>query len=206
MAEPNQQTLTPSLQAPGAGLPWWELFVARRWVFPRACRRLTWETAGQLFRDEGAKILAIWDTIPTARLNERVLIRRLRGMEDSSRFWSAAMTVEHLNIVASGIRLAILGLRRGSAPNREVRTQDVKPKGEMPPEEVKAKFTRMLADTAGADATETPIPPGEGPKFPHPWFGPLDAFHWRCLLGVHQQIHRKQIEAIRDGLNTAKFK
>ena len=196
-------TAEPTLRPPGAGLPWWELLVARHLVFPRACRRLTWDGVTQLFLDEGAKVLAVWDALPPDRLTDRVLIRRFPGIEDSSRYWSAAMTVEHLNIVGTGIRQTITSLRRGEVPTRAARTQDVKPRGELPPAEVRAAFTNLLTDVAATRSTDPPVPRGEGPRFAHPWFGPIDAFRWHCLLGIHQGLHRRQIEAVRDGLAAA---
>jgi hypothetical protein len=190
----------PKLQAPGAGLPWIELLVAKYLIFPRACRKLTWAAAAQQFQDEGEKVLAMWDATPAEKLGDRVLVRRLRGMEDSSRHWSVAMTVEHLTMVGTGIRGVIGQLRRGEVPNRTARVEDVKPKGATSHAEVRAAFKRLLADAAAATQTELPIPPGVGPRFPHPWFGPLGAHQWHCLLGLHQSIHRKQIEKIRVGL------
>lgn len=187
----------PQLQPPGAGLPWYELAAARLVVFPLLCRRLDWAAAGRQFRDEGAKVLALWDAFPADRLGERVLIDRIQGIEDSSRFWSVAMTVEHLNIVGTGIRRILAGLRLGQAPAQAARVADVKPRGELPPSEVRAAFARLLAAAATSDATEPAVPRGTGALAPHPWFGPLDAHHWHCLLGIHQRIHRKQIEAIR---------
>jgi hypothetical protein len=200
MAVPVPTNSPPTLQRPGAGLPWWEWLVARYFLFPRACRKLRWEGAGRLFQAEGAKVLALWDALPTDRLTERVLIRRLPGIEDSSRYWSVAMTVEHLTIVGFAIGLTIRGLRRGQLPSRPARVEDVKPRGEMPPAEVRADFVRLLAKAASADAGEPPMAPGEGLRYPHPWFGPMDAYQWHCLRGIHQRIHRKQIESIRAGL------
>ena len=190
-------TPEPQLQPPGAGLPWYELATARLVVFPLLCRRLSWAAAGRQFQEEGAAVLKLWDAFPAERLAERVLIRRLRGIEDSSRFWSVAMTVEHLNIVGHGIRRIIAGLRVEQAPARAARVEDVKPRGEMPPAEVRAAFVQLLADAAKSDATEPAVPRGTGLSAPHPWFGPLDAHHWHCLLGLHQGIHRKQVGAIR---------
>ncbi len=187
----------PQLQPPGAGLPGYELAAARYVVFPLLCRRLDWAAAGRQFQDEGAKVLALWDAFPADRLGERVLIARIQGIEDSSRFWSVAMTVEHLDIVGSGIRRILAGLRLGQAPAKAARVEDVKPRGERPPAEVRAAFARLLAAAATSNATEPPVPRGTGALAPHPWFGPLDAHRWHCLLGIHQQIHRKQIEAIR---------
>lgn len=199
MAAPVTPSTAPTLQPPGAGLPWWELLAARHVVFPRACRRLTWAGAARLFQDEGAGVLAVWDALPAARLGERVLIRRLAGLEDSSRYWSAAMTVEHLNIVGTGVRRIVAGLRRGEVPERPARVEDVKPRGLTPPAEVRSAFARLLADSAG-DAAALPLRRGEGPRYAHPWLGPLDAYRWHCLLGLHQGIHRRQLEAVRDGL------
>ena len=190
----------PQLQPPGAGLPWYELAAAKHVVFPLLCRRLDWAAAGRQFRDEGAEVLALWDAFPADRLGERVLIRRIQGIEDSSRHWSVAMTVEHLNIVGTGIRRIIAGLRLGQAPAKAARVEDVKPRGELPPAEVRAAFVRLLADAAASDAADPPVPPGTGVLAPHPWFGPIDAHRWHCLLGIHQRIHRKQIEAVRRGL------
>jgi hypothetical protein len=190
----------PALQPPGAGLPWWELLAARYFIFPRACRRLSWEAAARLFQDEGAKILALWDALPVERLGERVLVRRLRGIEDSSRYWSTAMTVEHLVIVGRGIRATVRSLGRGEVPARVTRVEDVKPRGEAAPGDVRAQFVRLLTEAKAEEETGQPIPRGTGPRYAHPWFGPIDAYQWHCLLGIHQRLHRRQIEAIRDGL------
>ena len=110
------------------------------------------------------------------------------------------MTVEHLNIVGFAIRELINGLRRGELPARAARIEDVKPRGETPAAEVRSEFSRLLSEAAAATTTEPPFHRGEGLRAAHPWFGPIDAFQWHCLLGSHKRIHRKQIEAIRDAL------
>jgi len=191
---------SPKLQPPGAGLPWWELLVARYFVFPRACRKRNWAGSAEQFQDEGARILALYDAIRAERRSERVLIRRFAGIEDSSLFWSAAMTVEHLNIVGAGILRVIAGLRRGETPAQPARVEDVKPRGTTSADEVRSEFVRLLATAAAAEEHEPPMARGDGPRYGHPWFGPLDAFQWHCLLGLHQGLHWRQIEAIRHGL------
>jgi hypothetical protein len=193
----------PKLKAPGAGLPWWELLVARKLIFPRICRKLTWAAAARQFQEEGSRVLAVFDALPADRLGDRVLVRRFAGMEDSSRFWSAAMAVEHLNMVGSAIRRTIGSLRRGVVPNVTPRVADFKPRGEFAPADVRSEFVRMLTGAAEAERTEPPILPGAGPRYAHPWFGPIDAHQWHCLLAFHQGIHRKQIEAIRKGLGVS---
>ncbi len=61
----------------------------------------------------------------------------------------------------------------------------------------------MLSEAAAAEQAEPPIRPGDGPRFFHPWFGPLDAHRWHCLLAFHQGIHRKQIQAVHRGLGVS---
>jgi hypothetical protein len=199
----NISASSPRLKPPGAGLPWWELLVARHLVFPRLCRKLTWAAAARQFQDEGSRVLAVFDSLPADRLHERILVRRFAGMEDSSRFWSAAMCVEHLNMVGSAIRQTISILRRGEVPNVTPRVADFKPLGKITPAEARSEFVRMLTEAAAEEQAEPPILPGEGPRYAHPWFGPLDAHQWHCLLAFHQGIHRKQIEAIRAGLGAS---
>ena len=194
-------TTTPTLQPPGAGLPWWEFLAAKYIVFPAAVRKLTWASANELFQTEGRKVLALWDATPQDKLTERVLIRRLSGMEDSSRHWSVAMTVEHLNIVGQGMKRIIDSLLRGEIPAGRTNTADVKPKGELPPADVYAEFVMLLAEPARPEPSEM-----KSVQHAHPWFGPIDAFRWHCLRGIHQGIHRKQIEAIHSKLGVASGK
>lgn len=40
-------------------------------------------------------------------------------------------------------------------------------------------------------------------RFAHPWFGPLDAFGWYLMAGIHLGIHRDQIRRIRAGMRVA---
>ena len=188
-----------TLQPPGAGLPWGEYALSRYILLPLASRKLDWGRAGALFQREGRKVLSLFDALPVGRQTERVLVPRLRGMEDSSRHWSAAMTVEHLNIVGRAILDVIASLRAGIVPSRKGSTADVKPRGEETAAETRAKFVQLLADSAEADGLP-PLLPGDGPRYAHPWFGPMDAHRWHALSGIHQSIHRQQLEAIRDGL------
>ncbi len=187
---------TTALEPPGAGLPWWELLVVRRVLFPLSCRRHDWAASTRMFEQEGARILEIWDSLPAGRLEEPVLIRRIAGIEDSSRCWSAAMTVEHLCIVGGGVRRIIGLLREARLPKRPLRVEEVKPQGKLPAAQVRSDFMRLLAEVSA----ETPVLPGTGPRCAHPWLGPVDAHGWRCFLAEHQRIHRKQMESIRRGL------
>ncbi len=190
----------PRLQAPGQGLPWWEAWLARYVVFPWSCRRLDWAAAARLFQTEGQQVLRLWDEADHDRLRQRVLIARFPGIEDSSRNWSIAETVEHLNIVGDSILQTLDLLERGQTPDEIVRIEDVKPQGRASAEDVRQRFVVLLDRVAAFEAQATPTPRGAGSRYPHPWFGPLGRFEWHCLLGLHQRIHRRQIERIVQGL------
>ncbi len=193
--------MSAQLQPPGAGLPFLEWAALRFFIFPRACRRLTWERAAEMFQREGKKILALWDAVDPARLGERVLIPRLRGIEDSSRQWSVAMTVEHLNIVGEKMVEVASALRAGERElGPPVGTADVKPQGIETPAAIRARFLELLQSAAELGAHSAPAPEELRARFPHPWFGPIDAHRWHCLNALHQRLHRTQIEAIREQL------
>src|SRR5712671_4616375 len=90
--------LEPKLAPPGAGLPRSELLIGR-WLF--ALRRATGsrESCNARFQRERETIRALVRPLDVDFAARRVLIERPRGLEDSSRFWSVWMTLDHLRIV-----------------------------------------------------------------------------------------------------------
>lgn len=120
-------------------------------------------------------------------------------MEDSSRYWSAAMVLEHLIIVGSLMSEAVVLLSRGVAPDSSLGIADVKPLGGVSHDQSLALFTEFLATTAHRMTVD--VLDRESKKcLVHPWFGPLDLRQWHWLMAAHQRVHRKQLEAIRDNL------
>jgi len=88
----------------------------------------------------------------------------------------------------------IVRLARGEAPEGAVRTADLKPAGT---QGVAASIAGYAAFVDGFPAlTARPGDPLPRGKFPHPWFGPLDAFEWICFLPMHQRIHIRQADRI----------
>jgi hypothetical protein len=128
------------------------------------------------------------------RLTTPKLIHRLRGLEDSSRFWSPSMVLEHLCITGKGTAQFILLLSNGRHPDRAVSTAAVKPTGKDPMlmrEEFRALHSglrQQLADAAGNQ--------WDGPTHAHPWFGPLTAGDWLCMMAMHMQLHEQQLDRI----------
>jgi len=186
----------PKLAPPGAGLPRIERFVASlmiRWKVARTSR----EEATALFARQREAILNLLHGKDTVDLSEPVLIKRLPGLEDSSRYWSLLMVLDHLRIVNADITEVIACLTSGRLTGRAADTSKVKPRptvGQEVVAEFKAGCTRFAETVAGVGDLKTSL------KFDHPWFGPMDASAWHFMAGFHMQLHRKQMERILAGL------
>lgn len=186
----------PQLEPPGAGLPFIELQAARL-LFALARWRGNRETFIAKFVQERAAIRMLVDSCPEAQRGERVLIKRLRGLEDSSRNWSVWMTLDHLRIIHTGLIRVIHALTHGKVPPGQASTAAVKPSASVTAS-IEADYERscdaVLVAFSEAPDLKTPQ------RFAHPWFGPLDAFGWAAMAGSHMAIHRAQIQSILLGL------
>ncbi len=189
-------TQAPQLAAPGAGLPKVELFFARRLVRWKA-RRTDRASAAATFAKERDGILRMMESFAPEQLMTQVLIKRLPGLEDSSRFWSVLMTVDHLRIVNQELAEIIAGLCAGQPPQRAVSTAAVKPNKNVDTSFIPA-FAQVCrefeATVAAQKDLRTPL------YHAHPWFGPMDAADWHFMAGFHMGLHRQQIERILVGL------
>jgi hypothetical protein len=122
------------------------------------------------------------------------LIDRLRGLEDSSRFWSPSMVLEHLCITGKGTTQFILLLSNGEHSGKTVSTAAVKPTGKDPAivrEEFRALHSGLRQQLAEAAGNQW-----NGPTHAHPWFGPLNAGDWLCMMATHMQLHEQQLDRI----------
>ncbi|MCB1208882.1 MAG: DinB family protein [Verrucomicrobiales bacterium] len=192
----TETTPEPRLAPPGAGLPWPELQIARlrfRW----ARRSGDGPHFDAVFRREREAIADGIRSCSAEEAAERVLIKRIRGLEDSSRHWSVWMVLDHLRITNEAFANIMTALHNGIVPPRPATTAAVKPDPEVGGEVV-AAYERSCDAVLAASAVT-----GEGrtsANFAHPWFGPLDAGGWHALSGFHMGLHRKQIERILAGL------
>jgi uncharacterized damage-inducible protein DinB len=186
----------PKLAPPGAGLPQPELFIARL-LFAVQSRKGNRDTFNARFSRERATIRRLVDSCDPASAATRVLIKRVPGLEDSSRHWSVWMTLDHLRIVNHGIANTIETLSKEISPDRKASTAAVKP-GPTADSSVREAYEKscdaVLAAAAASPNLKTTA------RFAHPWFGPLDASGWHAMAGSHMSIHRKQIERILQGL------
>ena len=185
-------TTEPALAPPGAGLPSPELFIGRLLLAFR-CLTATRESLNARLHQERAAILALVERCGPEACEDRVLIKRLPGLEDSSRYWSVWMTLDHLRIVHLAMSGIIRSLSQGEMPEGAASTAAVKPSPAATAAvmaEYEASCETLLATVAAAPNLKTPL------RYAHPWFGPLNAASWHALAAGHLGIHRRQIEHI----------
>lgn len=186
------QEIQPELEPPGAGLPRVELFVARI-GFRLMTMFVSRAGASRWFQTEADRILSLARSLPPTEATKRVLIPRIAGLEDSSRYWSVCMTLEHLVIINSGITWTIASLAAGVVPPGTVSTADVKP-GPTADGSMIDRFETVVRDYLASLDRLADLRTKETRR--HPWFGPLNALNWHRLAAFHQRLHRKQIESI----------
>ena len=188
--------IEPKLAPPGAGLPKIELFISRA-MFVWLGRKATREGVSARFQKERGAISRLVRSIDTDAAARRILIRRVPGMEDSSRYWSILMTLEHLHLIHEMMSRIIDALAKGALPPGKVSTANVKPRPGVTAaviSEYEMSCDKLLATATAAPNLKTSM------RHEHPWFGPLDAAGWHMLAAVHLGIHRAQIERIIQGL------
>src|SRR5579883_3338874 len=121
------QTAEPKLAEPGAGLPLMEWFVAKHVIIPLRFHFTTVAQGIEQFEHESNQILAIAKSLSEQNLCQRRLVPRLRGLEDSSRYWSVAMAIEHLVIVGNGMSNIITSLSKEISELPVSKIENVKP-------------------------------------------------------------------------------
>ena len=186
----------PKLAPPGAGLPLLQRLYARFYLGPYVAAKADWDESLRSFARETERILTLVEGVPAETLTHRTLVPPQQGLEDSSRFWSIAMTLDHLVIVGEAIVAGVIQLAKGEKPLGKVSIADVKPR---PPGETgAAAIARFREFTAEAPARfeREARDRDSAVTHEHPWFGPFTARQWIWLLGVHQGIHGRQIQAI----------
>lgn len=189
------QQSPPFLAPPGAGIPLAQRLALRYLVKPLKLRSVTFDEAERLWLAANAKLIKELGEIPRFDVTTRVLVPPQRGLEDSSRFWSIAMTARHLTIVGAGIEQLIVGLSEGRTDLPSADTAGVKPELERNHSAAIDEYlnfsrdfhTRVRSATANKESAAT---------HPHPWFGAMNLRQWYWLMSTHTQIHRKQIREI----------
>ena len=189
----------PELAPPGAGIPFYDRLLLRFVVGPLVAGRAEWKQCELDFNKVNARILKEVDGLSSAQLSKRILVPPQRGLEDSSRYWSIAMVLEHLTIVNAAITGGIILLSRGSVPPGKVDIAAVKPIGageaksalDDYKKSVEEEFKKFLNLIQNRESKLT---------YEHPWFGPFNCRQWFWLLATHSAVHLKQIREIKKRL------
>lgn len=194
---PHGCRLMPELARPGAGIPLREKFYVRFVLLPRELKEKSWETIEAQFNQETIRILEMTEPLTDARLAERVLVDRIPGIEDSSRLWSAAMVMDHLQFVGEGMFEIMKCLTQGRIPGVNVDTADLKPSPARDVAQVRSEF-RAFAHTFIPEVKAMFAEGDRESKLTHlhPWFGRLSTKGWFWVMTAHQGVHRRQIQAI----------
>ncbi|MFM7469616.1 MAG: hypothetical protein ACKO37_08975 [Vampirovibrionales bacterium] len=198
----NPLTHTPViLQPPGAGVPFLERFFGGIGIRISAMLS-TPEQCNQNFHRAFLHMLELIHMTPQTEWTRPVLVPRFQGLEDSSRYWSICMVLNHLNQVNLGTLKNIQHLVQEQKPNMTVRIEDVKPPVIQETlqatqvlqtfKEACETYLQEMTPLAGKLKTHTTLA--------HPWFGELNAHQWHFMMGFHMQLHGKQVQAIVNGL------
>lgn len=191
--------IEPKLAKPGSGLPIPLRWIAR-FMVPYRAQKSNWNENAQRYSRYSQAIDEIVKSLTTDQLNQKILVDPIVGLEDSSRYWSIAMTLDHIMIVSTHISQVVSELSHDKIPAVEVRVENVKPPAQLHDLNIVAKFNRfwpvlISSISIGPDLNQT--------KLKHPWFGKLNAHQWFYILCMHQGIHLKQIKEISRQLGSA---
>lgn len=180
------------LAPPGAGLPRPEAFLIRKLIFPFLRFRLNKERSLKLFEDSGNAISLLITNLDEETFTQPTLIRRLSGLEDSSRNWSVELTLEHIQVVTASLIYIIKKLEANQPLDLPVRTEDVKPTGGLGLDRIRSFQTHLAKTPQKLSKIEF----SSKATHHHPWFGDLESLDWLRLIAFHQDLHRKQIQLI----------
>lgn len=205
-ATPHQ---APQLQPPGAGLPFLQGLYLKYWLYPRFIKKYNGGASVDAMLRETARIIELSTPLSEDEFFTPVLIEPLPALEDSSRYWSVAMVMEHLIICMRPMTQIVETLAAGKTMNANTSPANVKPKGGRTLS--KAEWIKLFDDVTNECAARLrPValradvanPPKDAPRLGHPFFGAIHARGWVWVMGVHPTTHRRQVQRIISGLNT----
>jgi hypothetical protein len=187
-----------SLGKAGAGLPKFQALFLRHIGFPLLRQFLSWDRALESFEAEGRKVLQLVAGLEQQQMSTKVLVPKTFGIEDNSRYYSAAMVLWHLIYVGETICDGITSLSRGKNLDFTVKIENFKPFVHISSNIVNdyQAFLSSYRPTLNDKVQDR----NRSNYHSHPWFGPLNPHGWLVLSAVHQLIHRRQLENIVKGL------
>ena len=194
MLEKDSQEIIETLDKAGGGISASKRLLAKHLMFPLLNKTISWQKAWDIYDKEGEKILTLASSLDHEQLFKRILVPKLFGLEDNSRYYSVAMVIKHLLIVGHALQNRIPILSRGEKLNGHVAIEDVKPYIEIEDDIVEqfGAFLSTYREILEREVEDIYIDNTSA----HPWFGEFNPKAWSILGMVHQTVHRRQIEAI----------
>lgn len=184
-----------SLDRPGAGISWYQYYFIQYVVVPNLSLVFTWDKSLLFLQGQIQEILELVQDLDEEELQQQVLVPPMLALEDSSRFWSVNMVLEHLVTVSLGTYEIVDLLSQEMPIERELGTAKVKPlhntsytKNLIVFEKL---YTRMINKNSKQVSQTTKA---------HPWFGEFTNFKWHVFIGLHHKLHKRQIKKIIQGL------
>ncbi len=113
MKEEDSAEIINTLDKAGAGISAYKRLAAKYVIFPMLNRLISWDKAWDIYGKGGEKIISMASDLDDEALFKRVLVPKLFGLEDNSRYYSVAMVIEHLLIVGKALQVRIPILSRG---------------------------------------------------------------------------------------------
>jgi hypothetical protein len=194
MQTEEEKRIQDSLESAGKGLPAIDALFLRYVGFPILKKTVSWEKGMQWFEKEGDRILRDVKGIDECTLFRKVLIPRIAGIEDNSRYYSPAMVLWHLIYVGETLREGIISLSKNEKLDFVVKIENFKPFVEISSDIVDKyeaflkRYRRTIEESVGDRFLSN--------YHVHPWFGPLNPHQWLIMSAVHQLVHRRQLEKI----------
>lgn len=176
----------------GDGLPNIERLFIKNILVPFAKVFFNWDNSLKMFQSEVKKIENLIKNIPEEKLQQRVKIDRIFGIENHSRDYSINMTLQHLTIVGTALIMVIDTLSKEQVIEKEVRIEDVKP-SEQTKEESRKFFLYVKKYESFIKSHDKKV---STMKKKHPWFIEFNNKEWSTFAFIHTFVHRRQIEAI----------
>jgi hypothetical protein len=198
------QSSVPNLAQPGSGISTIEMIILRLLIKPFAMTRMDLAKALRNLKEGREAITEKIRAFDQGDLTSRILVKRPWFIEDSSRFWSAAMLCNHLGKVNGALAKAIESeytAKLGPDYNPKDRLKAVKPEIEKNQKEEIELFLLSVGriQNAAEKKTEQDL---ERWLIPHPWFGELTHLQWIWFAGFHMKVHAKQLTLIHLGLRS----
>lgn len=182
------------LEKAGKGLPKTDAIFLKYIGFPILKTFISWDNAFKFFEYQGKEILNLVKDLPKDKLFKKVLIPKIFGIEDNSRYYSPAMVLWHLIYVGECLQEGIVNLSKNEKIDFTVKIENFKPFVEID-EDIVEKYEIFLNNYRKFIETNVKDKYITNCHF-HPWFGCLNPHQWLVMSAIHQMVHSRQIKKI----------